>query len=67
MLRGSQITAQQQLDEFIVIRGGTALVLAARSKTSDDKVVQIAKSGKSKLDRIKQKSTPEDQIKILSA
>ena len=65
-LNDNEISTHEQLDEFRVIRGGTALVLAAKSKTSGDKVVQIARSGKSKLDRIKQKSSPEEQINILS-
>ena len=55
----------ETLNEFRILRGGAALVLANKAKTSGDKVVRNAQKGKTILGRVKPKST-EDKLNQLT-
>ena len=53
---------QELLNEFRMIRAGTAMVFASRSKQSGDRSVQHAKKGQSHLSRSKKDDPPEEKM-----
>jgi len=55
-------TEPELLNEFRIIRSGSAIVLANKSKQHGDKVVQHARKGQSHLSRIKKDDSPEDKL-----
>ena len=55
-----------ELSEFRIIRGASALVLAQKSKQYGDRAVQHATKGKALLDRVKREETVEDKINRMS-
>ena len=55
-----------ELSEFRIIRGASALVLAQKSKQYGDRAVQHATKGKALLDRVKREGTVEDKINRMS-
>ena len=56
----------EDLNEFRILRGASALVLAQKSKQYGDRAVQHATKGKALLDRVKREETVEDKINRMS-
>ena len=65
-LEDSEVIEPELLNEFRIIRGGTALVLASKSKQSGDKVVQHARTGQSHLNRINKDIPVEKKLDHIS-
>ena len=65
-LEDSEVIEPELLNEFRIIRGGTALVLASKSKQSGDKVVQHARTGQSHLNRINKDDPVEKKLDHIS-
>ena len=56
----------ETLNEFRMIRAGTAMVFASRSKQAGDRSVQHAKKGQSHLDRIRKDDPTEKTLDHIS-
>jgi len=59
-------TEPELLTEFRLIRTGSAVLLANKSKRYGDKVVQHAKKGQSHLNRISKTDTPEEKLEHIA-
>ena len=57
---------QEELSEFRILRGASALVLASKSKTYGDKATQQAQKGIQSLTRIKPDASVEDRINLIA-
>ena len=57
---------EELLNEFRMIRAGTAMVFASRSKQAGDRSVQHAKKGQSHLGRIKKDQPTEETLDHIS-
>jgi hypothetical protein len=56
----------EDLNEFRIIRGASALVFAAKSKQAGNKVVQHARRGQGHLDKLKRQESSEDKVDVLA-
>ena len=57
----------EELNEFRIIRGASALVFASKSKQAGNKVVQHARRGQGHLDKLKRQESVEEKIDVLAA
>ena len=57
---------QEELNEFRILRGASALVLASKSKRYGDKATQQAQKGIQSLTRIKPDTSVEDRINLIA-
>jgi len=61
-LQHTDINEAELLNEFRLIRAGSAVLLANKSRRYGDKVVQHARKGQSHLSRINKNETPDEKL-----